>query len=75
MIDFLLVCRYSIGSSMVTMWSEDVSLRWLMSAASVVDLPEPAAPTIRISPRFSMISSLRISGSPNCSIRGMSAVM
>src|SRR5437762_869161 len=31
----------SIGSSMVRMWPVLFSLRWLIIAASVVDLPEP----------------------------------
>ena len=61
------VCRNSIGSSIVTMWSEEFSLRWLIIAASDVDLPEPVAPTIRISPRFSMMRSFSISGRPRSS--------
>ena len=60
---------------MVRMWSEEVSLRWLIMAASVVDLPAPAAPTMRISPRFSITSSLKISGMPRSSSLGISAVM
>ena len=32
-------------------------MRWLIIAASVVDLPEPVAPTISTSPRLSMIRS------------------
>ena len=38
------------------------SLRSSIMAASVVLLPEPVAPTTRIRPRFSMISSLSTGG-------------
>jgi hypothetical protein len=73
--DFLLVCRNSIGSSMVKMWSDEVSLRKLIIAARVVDLPAPAAPTMRIIPRFNMTSSLNTSGMPRSSSLGISAVI
>ena len=36
----------------------------MIIAASVVDLPEPVAPTIRIRPRLSMTRSLSMSGRP-----------
>ena len=44
-------CRNSIGSSIVRMCSERVRLTWSISAASVVDLPEPVGPVTRTSPR------------------------
>ena len=75
MIDFLLVCRNSIGSSIVKIWSDEVSLRKLIIAASVVDFPAPAAPTIKMSPRLSITSSLSTSGMPRSSSLGISAVM
>ena len=75
MIDFLFECRNSIGSSIVMMWSEEFSLRKLIIAASVVDLPEPVAPTISSMPRFIITRSLSRSGSPRSSSRGMSAVI
>ena len=37
----------------------------------VVDLPEPVAPTIRISPRFSITSSARVGGRFSVSSEGM----
>ena len=37
-------CRYSIGSSIVMMWSARSSLIMLTSAARVEDLPQPAGP-------------------------------
>ncbi len=43
-----------------------------MSAASVVDLPEPVAPVTRMSPRFCMMSSLRERGSPSVCAVGKS---
>src|SRR5690242_12993895 len=42
--------------STVRMWPAELVLRWSIIEASVVDLPEPVAPTTRISPRGSMIS-------------------
>ena len=56
-IDFLCVKTYSTGSSIVRMWPGLRSLRKSSIEASVVDLPEPVAPTTRIRPRFSMISA------------------
>ncbi len=40
-----------MGSSMVTMWSERVSLISSMMAARVVDLPEPVGPVTSTNPR------------------------
>ena len=56
---------------MVRMWPPRVLLRCSIMAASVVDLPEPVAPTTRISPRFSMIRSFRIDGSRSASMPGV----
>ena len=53
-IERLLVCRNSIGSSIVTIWSEAFSLRKLIIAASVVDLPDPVEPTMSTRPRLTM---------------------
>jgi hypothetical protein len=60
-IDFLFENRNSIGSSMVRMWPVTCWLRHSIIDASVVLLPVPVAPTIRIRPRFSS-TSLDISG-------------
>ena len=49
--DFLWLCRYSTGSSMVTMCSARSRLILSIIAASVVDLPEPVGPVTRIRPR------------------------
>jgi hypothetical protein len=57
------------------MWPEALALRWSSIAASVVDLPAPVAPTIRIRPRFSMTSVLRTSGSRSESSDGITAAM
>ena len=43
MMELRLACRYSIGSSMVTMWSRRRPLIESISAASVEVLPEPVA--------------------------------
>ena len=43
--------RNSIGSSIVMMWSWRVRLISSITAASVVDLPEPVGPVTRTSPR------------------------
>ncbi len=60
----LCVCRNSIGSSMVTMWSDRVSLISSMIAASVVDLPEPVGPVTRTNPRGLWQKVCRILGKP-----------
>ena len=49
--DFWLPCRNSIGSSTVMMWSARVLFTRSMSAASVVDLPEPVGPVTSTRPR------------------------
>ena len=54
-------CRYSIGSSIVTMCLERVWLMWSTIAASVVDLPEPVTPVSSTIPRSSS-ASVRIAG-------------
>ena len=68
MIELRSECRYSIGSSIVTMCRDFVSLIWSIIAASVVDLPEPVVPVSRIRPRSSSASSLITGGSPSSSI-------
>ncbi len=70
-IDFLFWKMNSTGSSRVRMWPDLRSLRKSSIEESEVDLPEPVAPTIRIRPRFCMITSFRISGSPRESIAGI----
>ena len=66
--DCLFVCRNSIGSSTVTMWSARVRLTRSISAASVVDLPEPVGPVTRTSPRGSCGEvARRPPGTPSCS--------
>ena len=69
--DFLCLCRYSIGSSMVRMCPETLELRWSIIEASVVDLPEPVEPTISTSPRGAMMMSLSTCGSCSSSIDGI----
>ena len=65
----------SIGSSMVRMCPLAFLLRWSSIEASVVDLPAPVAPTIRISPRFSMTRCFRMEGSCSESRSGISGLM
>ena len=50
---FLCWCMNSIGSSTVTMWSARVRLTRSISAARVVDLPEPVGPVTSTRPRGS----------------------
>ena len=73
--DFLLLNRNSIGSSMVRMWPVACWLRHSSIDASVVLLPVPVAPTIRIRPRFSRTSVDSIGGRPSVSSAGMSKGM
>ncbi len=73
--DFLLLNRNSIGSSMVRMWPVACWLRHSSIEASVVLLPVPVAPTIRIRPRFSSTSVDSIGGRPSESSAGMSKGM
>src|SRR3990167_503391 len=72
---FLLWNRNSIGSSMVRMCPASVRLRSSSIDASVVLLPEPVAPTIRISPRFSSTSWLSTSGTFSDSSAGITCGM
>ena len=60
---------------MVRMWPGAPMLRWLTIAASVVDLPEPVAPTIRIRPRLCMTISPRMGGRLSSSMVGISEGM
>ena len=69
--DFLLVNKNSIGSSIVRMCPASCWLRCSSIAASVVLLPAPVAPTIRISPRFSSTIVFRITGTFRLSSVGM----
>ena len=55
---------------MVTMWPLLALLRWSIIAASVVDLPEPVAPTTITRPRFAMMMLLHTSGRPRPSTVG-----
>ena len=65
-------CTYSTGSSTVMMWPGEVRLRWSIIAASVVDLPEPVAPTTRTRPRLVITTSLSTGGSFSFSKLGIS---
>ena len=65
----------SIGSSMVRMWPDCSAVRGSSMAASVVDLPEPVAPTTRISPRFCSTSSASTGGSDRLASGGISSGM
>ena len=73
--DFLLVCTYSTGSSTVMMCPPDVLLRWSISAASVVDLPDPVPPTTSTSPRLFMMTSFSTGGRDSFSKLGISDAM
>ena len=57
------------------MWPKDCSLRQFTIAASVVDLPEPVAPTRIVRPRLTNTTSLRICGMFNPSSVGKMAGM
>jgi hypothetical protein len=61
--------RYSIGSSIVTMWTGRVSTIDWMIAASVVDLPEPVGPVTRTRPAGIRAKVSTISGRPSSSDR------
>ena len=65
---FLCVCTNSIGSSIVRMCSERVSLISLIIAASVVDLPEPVGPVTSTRPRGLRAKSRMTGGRPSSSI-------
>ena len=60
-------CRYSIGSSIVTMCRASSRLIWSIIAASVVDLPEPVVPVTRMIPRSSSARLRMTGGSPSWS--------
>jgi hypothetical protein len=62
--------RYSIGSSMVMMWTALSWLILLMMAARVVDLPEPVGPVTRTMPLRSLAISLSWGGMPRSSTEG-----
>ena len=62
---FLWLCRYSTGSSMVTMCSLRSRLTLSSMAASVVDLPEPVGPVTRIRPRGFSHSFSTTAGRPS----------
>ena len=65
-------CTYSMGSSMVRMCSERVSLMRAMMEARVVDLPDPVGPVSSTRPRGSRASHSATGGSPSSSKVGMS---
>ncbi len=65
-------CTYSTGSSTVMMCPGEVRLRWSIIAASVVDLPDPVAPTTRTRPRLVMTTSFSTGGSCSFSKLGIS---
>src|SRR5512139_2830789 len=75
MIDFLCSCTYSIGSSIVMMWSAAFSLRCPTIAASEVDLPVPVPPTKITRPRLIIATSRRIGGRFSSSIFGILVLM
>ena len=62
---FLCECRYSTGSSMVTMCSWRSRLTLSSIAARVVDLPEPVGPVTSTSPRGFSHSFSTTTGSPS----------
>ncbi len=62
---FLCACRYSTGSSMVTMCSWRSRLILSIMAARVVDLPEPVGPVTRIRPRGFSQSRSMTAGRPS----------
>ncbi len=62
---FLCGCRYSIGSSMVTMCSWRSVLILSMIDASVVLFPEPVGPVTSTRPRGFFDSSEMMGGSPS----------
>ena len=66
------VCTTSIGSSMLTMWSDCSRLIESMSAASVVDLPDPVGPPTRTSPFFIRANCCTTGGRPSPSMLGIS---
>ncbi len=67
MTDFCGMWTNSTGSSIVMMWKARVRLIQSMSAASVVDLPEPVGPVTRMSPRGSRATFATTGGRPSSS--------
>ena len=61
--------RYSIGSSIVTMWTCRVSTTAWMIAASVVDFPEPVGPVISTRPAGMREKVSMMSGRPSSAVR------
>ena len=55
---------------MVRMWAPAGRVAVIQHCCQVDDLPLPVAPTIRISPRFSVASSDSIGGTPSSSSDG-----
>ena len=70
MVDMAWGWRYSIGSSMVMMWTALSWLILLMMAARVVDLPEPVGPVTSTIPLRSLAISLSWAGMPSSSTVG-----
>jgi hypothetical protein len=60
-------CRYSMGSSTDMIWIGLVELMMSMSAARVVDLPEPVGPVTSTSPRGRSANWRTVRGRPSCS--------
>src|SRR4051812_13885138 len=69
--DILWSWTYSIGSSMVMMWQPRLLLITSTSEASVVDLPEPVGPVIRIRPWCRRARSRSTCGNPSSSGDGI----
>ncbi len=61
-------CRNSIGSSMVMMWHDLLSLIRSIIAARLVDLPLPVGPVTRIRPRGSRHVFFITGGRPSSSM-------
>ena len=66
------LCTYSIGSSMVRMCTDRVSLIRAMMEASVVDFPDPVGPVRSTRPRGRRASHSATGGRPSSSKVGMS---
>ncbi len=67
-----LVCRYSIGSSMLITCFCEVLLISSTIAARVVDLPDPVGPVTRTRPLLSSVSRFTAAGIPRSSRVGIS---
>ena len=63
--------RYSIGSSIVTMWTARLSIADRMIDASVVDLPEPVGPVMSTSPVGICTKVSSTSGRPSSEMSGI----